>query len=119
LLRCNEIIRKDYEQINDEFLSLSPSIVLWHQITSLDIGQPFNSTHLHLLFSKMTNLCTLELHYRSGYEYKIDLKEEILIDLLNDTTLCNMLMRNGLRQLKLFTAWKQPNLLNIAYLIVE
>ncbi len=47
------------------------------------------------------------------------MKEETLIDLLNDASLCNMLMSNGLRQLNLFIAFTQSNLINIAYLIVE
>ncbi|CAF2849983.1 unnamed protein product [Rotaria sp. Silwood2] len=120
LLRCNEIIMSEcYDQINDEFLSLLPPIVPWHQVTSLNIIQPFNSTHLYVLFSKMTNLRTLELYYSSEYDSKIGLKEETLIDLLNDACLCNMLISNGLRQLSIFTAWEQPNLINIAYLIVE
>ncbi|CAF4474938.1 unnamed protein product, partial [Rotaria sp. Silwood2] len=120
LLRCNTIRMSDnYDQINDEFLYLSPSIVPWHQVISLIIAQPFNSIHLHFLFSQLTNLRILELHYRSEYASQINLKEEILIDLLNDASLCNMLMSNGLRQLNLITFWNQPNLINIAYLIVE
>ncbi len=109
----------DYNQINDEFLSLSPSIIAWHQITLLNIIQPFNSTYLYFLFSQTTNLRTLGLHYRSEYDTKRYLKEETLIDLFDDTSLCNMLMSNGLRQLNLFPASKQPNLVNIACLIVE
>jgi hypothetical protein len=109
----------NHDQFNEEFLSLSPPIVPWHQITSLSIGQPFNSTHLHLLFSQMTNIRILELHYISKFSYRSDLKEETLIDLLNDASLSNMLMSNGLRQLNLFTAYKQPNLINIAYSIVK
>ncbi|CAF3200297.1 unnamed protein product [Rotaria sp. Silwood2] len=120
LFRCNRITMSDYyDKINDEFLSLSPSIVAWNQITSLNIAQPFNSIHLYFLFSQTTNLRTLELHYRSEYDDKRYLKEETLIDLLDDTSLCNMLMSNALRQLNLSPASKQPNLVNIAYLIVE
>ncbi|CAF4993496.1 unnamed protein product [Rotaria sp. Silwood1] len=91
----------------------------WHHVTSLTIAEPFNRNHLHLLFSQATNLRTLELHYRLEFDSKIGLKEETLIDLLSDSSLCNMLMSNGLRQLNLFTVWKQSNLLNIAYSIVE
>ena len=120
LFRYNTIIMSDdYDQINDEFLSLSPSIVAWHQITSLNIAQPFNSTHLYFLFLHTTNLRTLELHYRSEYDSKRYLKEETLIDLLDDTSLCDVLLSNGLRQLNLFPSSKQPNLLNIVHLIVE
>ncbi|CAF3721145.1 unnamed protein product [Rotaria sp. Silwood1] len=120
LLRCNTILMSDnYDQINHEFLSLSPPIVPLHQVTSFNIAQPFNSIHLHFLFSQLTNLRTLELHYKSEYNSKIDLKEETLIDLLKEASLCNMLMSNGLRQLNLFTFWNQPNLINIAYLTVE
>ncbi|CAF3906964.1 unnamed protein product, partial [Rotaria sp. Silwood1] len=118
-LRCNMIRMSDnYDQINDEFLYLSPPIVSWHQVISLIIAQLFNSIHL-LLFSQLTNLRILELHDRSEYASKINLKEETLIDLLNDASLCNMLMSNGLRQLNLITFWNQPNLINNAYLIVE
>jgi hypothetical protein len=110
---------EDYDRMNDEFLSFSPPIVPWHQVTSLGIAEPFNRNHLHLLFSQATNLRTLELHYRLEFNSKIGLKEGTLIDLLNDSSLCNMLMSNGLRQLNLFTVWHQSNLLNIAYSIVE
>ncbi|CAF5070606.1 unnamed protein product [Rotaria magnacalcarata] len=119
-LHCNRIrMSEDYDRINEEFLSFSPPIVLWHQVTSLSITEPFNRNHLHLLFSQATNLRTLELRYRAEYDCKAYLKQETLIDLLNDSSLCNMLMSNGLRQLNLFTVWQQLNLLNVAYLIVE
>jgi len=110
-----------YDQTNDEFLSLSPPIVPWHQVTSLSIVQPFSSTHLYFLFSQTINLRTLELHYRSEYEYKMNLKKESLIYLFDDASLCNMLMSNGLRELNICTAQtdKQPNLINVAHLIVE
>ncbi|CAF2892206.1 unnamed protein product [Rotaria sp. Silwood2] len=117
---CNKIIMsEDYDRMNEEFLSFSPPIVPWHQVTSLSITEPFNRNHLHLLFSQATNLRTLELHYRAEYDPKAYLKQETLIDLLNDSSLCNMLMSNGLRQLNVFTVWQQLNLLNTAYLIVE
>ncbi|CAF4265267.1 unnamed protein product, partial [Rotaria sp. Silwood2] len=119
LFHCNEIIMdKDY-RINDEFLSLSPPIVPWHQVTSLSIAHPFNSTHLRRLFSQAINLRTLELHYRREIEYTCDSKRENLIHLFNDASLCNMLMSNGLRQLNLFFAIHQSNLVKIAYLITE
>ncbi len=120
LVRCNKIIMsEDYDRMNDEFLSFSPPIVPWHQVTSLSITEPFNRNHLHLLFSQATNLRTLELHFRAEYDCKAHLKEETLIDLLSDSSLCNMLMSNGLRQLNIFTVCQQLNLLNTAYLIVE
>jgi len=120
LFRCDKIIMiENDDQINNQFLSLSPNIISWHQITSLKIVQPFNSTYLRVLFSRASNLRTVELHYRSERFYKIDLKEENLIYLLNDASLCNMLMSNGLRQLNLFYPSDQSNLINIAHLIVE
>ena len=109
---------KDNDQMNETFLSFSLPIVPWHQITILSIGEPFNRNHLHLLFSQATNLRTLELHYRAVYDCRYHLKEETLIDLHNDSSLCNMLMSNGLRQLNLFVVWQQPNLLEIAYSII-
>jgi hypothetical protein len=63
----------NYDQINDEFLSLPLPIVPWHQVTSLKIVQPFNSIHLHFLFSQTANLRILELHYRSEHATKINL----------------------------------------------
>lgn len=108
-----------YDDKNERFLCFSPPVVLWHQITSFSIGEPFNGNHLHLLFPQMTNLRTLDLRYRLYLDGTCGLKEETLIDLPNDSFLCNMLMANGLRQLNLFFAWEQPNLLNIAYSIVE
>ncbi|CAF0937658.1 unnamed protein product [Rotaria sordida] len=120
-LRCNKIIMsEDYDRMNYEFLSFSPPLIPWHHVTSLSIADPFNRNHLHLLFSQATNLRTLELRYRLELNTKIGLKEETLIDLLSDSSLCNMLMSNGLRQLNLFTVWEQPpNPLNTAYSIVE
>ncbi|CAF0864554.1 unnamed protein product [Adineta steineri] len=120
LIRCDVIIMSEmYDRMNDEFLSFSPPIVPWHQVTTLSIAEPFNRNHLHLLFSQATNLRTLELHYRLAFDTEIRLKEETLIDLLSDNSLCDMLTSNGLRQLNLFMDWKQPNLLDIAYSIVE
>ena len=82
-------------QINDEFLSFSPLVVPWHQITSLSIAHLFNSTHLHLLVSQTTNLRTLELHYKHKFQYQSDSKKKTLIHLFNDGSLCNILMSNG------------------------
>jgi len=108
----------DNGQINEKFLSFSPPIVPWHQITALSIAEPFHLDHLHLLLSQATNLRILELHYKAVYDCKIHWEEETLIDLLNDSFLCNMLMSNGLRQLNLFIVWQQSNLLDVAYSII-
>jgi hypothetical protein len=108
----------DNGQIKEKFLSFSPPIVPWHQITALSIAEPFHLNHLHLLLSQATNLRILELHYKAVYDCKIHWEEETLIDLLNDSFLCNMLMSNGLRQLNLFIVWQQSNLLDIAYSII-
>ncbi|CAF4488866.1 unnamed protein product, partial [Rotaria sp. Silwood2] len=98
LFRCNKIIMTEhYDQMNDEFICLSPYIVAWHKITSLSIGQPFNSTHLHFLFSQTTNLRNLKLKYRTRYATEFDFEDENLIDLLNDVSLCNIVMSHGLR----------------------
>jgi hypothetical protein len=126
LLRCRQIIMgNDYDEKNNEFLSLSPPIVPWHQITSFSIIQPFNSTHLHRVISQMTNLRILELIYKDTDEIEIDWKGETFVDVLNDASLCNMLMSNGLRQLTLSTidAWGEinweTNWIDIGTLIVE
>jgi hypothetical protein len=108
----------DNGQINEKFLSFSPPIVPWHQITALSIAEPFHRNHLHLLLSQATNLRTLELRYKAIWDCKIHWEEETLIDLLNDSFLCNMLMSNGLRQLNLFIVWQQPNLLDIVYSVI-
>ncbi|CAF1327681.1 unnamed protein product [Adineta ricciae] len=119
LIRCNKIImNKENGQINEKFLSLSPPIVPWHQITTLSIAEPFHRNHLHVLFSQATSLRTLELHYRAVYHFHVPWEEESLINLLDDSFLCNILMSNGLRQLNLFIVWQQSNLLDIAYSII-
>jgi hypothetical protein len=110
-----------YDEKNDKFLSFSPPIVPWHQITSFSIIQPFNSTHLHRVISQMINIRKLELHYQDEDDIEIDWKGETLVNVVNDASLCNMLMSNGLRQLNLFTIDDngKSNWINIAYLIVE
>jgi len=110
-----------YDEKNDEFLSFSPPIVPWHQITSFSIIQPLNSTHLHRVISQMTNIRKLELHYKDKDDVEIDWKGETLVNVVNDVSLCNMLMSNGLRQLNLFTIDdnEKSNWINIASLIVE
>jgi hypothetical protein len=108
------------EQI-DEFLSFSPPIVPWHQITPFSIIQPLDSTHLHCVISQMTNIRKLELQYQDKDHVQIDCKGETLVNILDDASLCNMLMSNRLRQLNLFTIDDndKSNWINIASLIVE
>jgi hypothetical protein len=47
------------------------------------------------------------------------LRDKTLIELINDQSLCNILISNGLRQLNLLTGAGQTNLINLAHLIVE
>lgn len=109
-----------YDQTNGEFLSLSPTIICWDRITSIEILQPFSSTYLHVLFSQAVNLRILTLMYLSASASdKLCLTNKTLIELINDESLCNILMSNGLRQLNLFTASSQRNLINFANLIVD
>jgi len=110
-----------YDQKNDEFLSFSPSIVPWHQITSFIIIQAFNSTHLHCVMSQMTNIRKLELHYQDENDLEMGWERENFVKVVDDTSLCNMLMSNGLRQLNLFTINDngKSNWRNIANLIIE
>jgi hypothetical protein len=69
----------------------------------------------------MTNIRTLELHYQDEDDLEIDWKRETLVNVVNDASLCNVLMSNDLRQLNLFTIDDngKSNWINIAYLIVE
>ena len=96
----NEITMSDEcDQTNGEFLSLSSSIMCWDRIISIDILQPFDSTYLHVLFSHAINLRILKLEYRAEWDRQDLLEDETLIDLIDDESLCNVLMSNGLRQL--------------------
>ncbi|CAF4449017.1 unnamed protein product [Rotaria sp. Silwood2] len=106
-------------QINDEFLSYLPTVVSWHQITSLTIGDPSDLCQLGLLLSKMIHLRSLELHYHFDYDFDDDSNKQNLIHLFNDTSLCNILMSNGLQKLHLYTNWDYPDIISIAYLIVK
>ncbi|CAF4046120.1 unnamed protein product, partial [Rotaria sp. Silwood1] len=106
-------------QDNDEFLSYLPTVVSWHQITSLSIDDPFNLAQLHLLFLQTTNLRTLQLDCSLNPDSKDDSKEQNVIDLLNDASLCNILMSNGLQRLNLDMNWEHPNMTDIAVLIVK
>lgn len=119
-MRVDEVIMDINDpQINNEFLSYSPSLFSWYQITSLTIYEPFDLVYLHLLFSQAINLRTLELNCRLHFYPEDDLKDQTLINFLNDTSLCNILMSNGLRQLILFFQYNSSNLIGIAHLIVE
>ena len=109
------------DKTNGEFLCLSPNIICWDRITSIDILQPFNSTYLHVLFSQAINLRILSIEYVAAfYRDQLRLRDKTLINLINDQSLCNILMSNGLRQLNLVTgSGGQENLINFAHLIVE
>ncbi len=106
-------------QIINEFLSYLPNIISWHQITLLRIENPFDLFQLRFLVSKMINLRTLELDYDFYRDSEDNLKNLNIIDLLNDTSLCNMLMSNGLQKLSLVTDSEHPDTIDIAYLIVK
>ena len=108
-----------YDQINSEFLSLSPNLICWDRITSLYILQPFNSTYLRLLVSQAINIRILSMEYIAEWTRRERLKDDTLIDLINDESLCNILMSNGLRQLNLITGSRQTNLIDLAHLIVD
>jgi hypothetical protein len=105
-------------EIKDEFLSYLPTISL-HQITSLKIDDPLDLCQLRLLLSKMINLRTLQLNYYFNYNLDDDSNKQYLIDLLNDTSLCTIHMSNGLQKLHLYTDWKYPDMIGIAFLIVK
>jgi hypothetical protein len=106
-------------QINDEFLSYLLTIAPWHQIISLKIDDPLDLCQLRSLLSKMINLRTLQLHYHFDYDFDDDSNKQNLIDLFNDTSLCNILMSNGLQKLFLYTDSGYPDMTNIAFLIVK
>jgi hypothetical protein len=109
----------DRSQIKDEFLSYLPTISSLDQITLLKIDDPLDLCQLRLLLSKMINLRTLQLNYHFDYDFDDDSNKQYLIDLLNDTSLCNILTSNGLQKLHLYTSWKYPDMINIAFLIVK
>jgi hypothetical protein len=106
-------------QMKDEFLSYLPTIASYHQITSLTIDDPLDLRQLRLILSKMINLRTLQLNYHFDYDSNDDSNKQNLIDLLNDTSLCNILMSNGLQKLHLYTDWEYPDMIGIASLIVK
>lgn len=120
LVRFSNVIMGSYDaQTADQFVSYSPCIVSWHKITTLSIDEPLNLAQLHLIFSQTTNLRILELSCRSDFDSENDSKEQNFIDLLNDAPLCDTLMSNGLRQLNLSIQREEPDLLDIAHLIVK
>jgi hypothetical protein len=106
-------------QINNEFLSYLPILISWHHITLLSIVNPFDLSKLRFLVSKMINLRTLDLTYDFYYTTKYDSKKLNIVDLLNDTSLCKMLMSNGLQKLHLDACWKHPDTTEIASLIIK
>ena len=107
-------------EMNDKYLFYLPTLILWHKITSLTIHDPSDLYQLRLLVSKMINLRTLELCYHFNYSSDANSNKQNLIDLLNDTSLCNILMSNGLQKLNLDTNGKYPDMIeNIASLIVK
>jgi hypothetical protein len=122
LFQYNEIrMCERYNEINGEFLCSSPPIISWHQITSIDIPQLFNSTLLHRLISQLTNIRKLQVEYLDRGDHEPRLKEETLINILNDGSLCAMLMANGLREFNISVqkAAFTSNSVEIANLIVE
>jgi hypothetical protein len=106
-------------EMNDKYLSYLPTIISCHQITTLAIDDPLDLCQLRLLVSKMINLRTLELYYHFNHKSDADSNKQNLIDFLNDTSLCNMLMSNGLQKLNLYTNWEYPDMIGIASLIVK
>jgi hypothetical protein len=106
-------------EMNNKYLSYLPTIISWHKITSLRIADPLDLCQLRLLVSKMINLRTLELYYHFNRNSDVDSNQQNLVDLLCDTSLCNMLMSNGLQKLELYTDWEYPDMIGIASLIVK
>ena len=102
LYRWNNIrMSERYNEINGECLCSPLSIIPWHQITSIDLPQLLNPTLLRRLISQLTNIRKMEIEYAYRDDYDPQLKEETLINILNDGSLCAMLMTNGLRELHL------------------
>ena len=108
-----------YDQMIDEYLSLSCCMICWDRITSISIFQPFMSSHLRVLFSQTTNIRTLTLTYSSEWCRRDFSNDKSLNNLMNDESLCNILTSNGLRQLNLITCSGHFNLINLSHLIVE
>ncbi|CAF4896214.1 unnamed protein product [Rotaria socialis] len=89
------------------------------QITSLTIYNSFDLYQLRLLLSKMIHLRTLELFYQFDYDLDDERNKQNVIKLFNDTSLCNMLMSNGLKKLHFYTDWEYPDTIGIVSLIVK
>ncbi|CAF4590445.1 unnamed protein product, partial [Rotaria sp. Silwood2] len=106
-------------QIDNEFLCYLPTIISWHQIISLTINDSSDLCQLSLILSKMIHLRSLELHYHFNYNVDDDSNNQNLMKLFNDTSLCNILMSNGLQKLHLYTDWEYPDTTIIASLIVK
>ncbi|CAF4685277.1 unnamed protein product [Rotaria sp. Silwood2] len=106
-------------QTNDEFLSYLLTIVSCRQITSLTIDDSFDLCQLRLLLSKMIHLRTLELFYHFDYDLDDERNKQNVIKLFNDTSLCNILMSNGLKKLHFYTDWEYPDMIGIVSLIVK
>lgn len=67
----------------------------------------------------MTNLRILTLKYVDELSHLVLFNGNILIDLIDDKSLCNILTSNGLRQLNLVTDSDQSNLINLGQFILE
>lgn len=122
LVQWNEIrINEHYNEIDEHVFYSSLSIIPWHQITSIDIPQLFNRTLLHRLISQLTHLRKLQLEYLDRTYSHSHFKDETLLNILNDSSLCAILMANGLRQLVLSVhkAAFTSNSIEIANLIVQ
>ena len=121
-LACiNEIRLFDMRsQINNEFVSYLPILISWNHITFLTVKNPFDLSQLRSLVSKMINLRTLKLYYDSYRISEYNSKKKVnIIDLLNDTSLCKMLMSNGLQKVLVDTDLEHPDTTEIASLIIK
>ena len=104
---------------NDDVFSHLTKTNSWHQITSLFIDDPLDLYQLRLVLSQMINLRTLQLCYTFDYDSDNDLNNQKIINLLSDTSLCRMLMSNGLQKLIFYADCEDQNMINIASLIVK
>ena len=95
---------------------MASKIIRWDRIRSIYIVQPFNRVHLHVLLSQAINLRTLNFDYFPKYDQPISSEET---SLLNEKSLCDILMSNGLQQLNLNVDGVESNLIEMAHRIVE
>jgi hypothetical protein len=107
-----------YSEMNVKHLSYLSMIMSWHQVTLLDITNQLDLCQLRLLASKMINLRILTVLYQH-HSNPDDLNQQNLIDFLSDTSLCNMLMTNGLQRLNLYANHSFSDMIGIASLIVQ